>query len=221
MSPFKFSIVLLLMLLLSACSEKSTDDSPIDTGTPSEEIREEVPETEDSAEEKIDLKRFFMKDGSVAKYLGDGNEYASYQARTQWHNDNTVSIYEDNGGTVVIRTYRITEDSIHLIKEQAEYYETYSPTDEELKSLPIISTILQTPIETGKTFDEWTVVSIDQTLETPYKTFDDVIVLEKTDESGALQRKYFVQDFGEIKREFIMKENDAEFSVTSTLESVD
>lgn len=221
MSAFKYPIVLALMLLLSACSEKSTDDSPIDTGTPSEEIQEEVPETEDSAEERIDLKRFFMKDGSVAKYLGDGNEYASYQARTQWHNDDTVSIYEDNGGTVVIRTYRITEDSIDLIKEQGEYYETYSPTDEELQSLPIISTILQTPIETGKTFDEWTVVSIDQTLETPYKTFDDVIVLEKTDESGAVQRKYFVQDFGEIKREFIMKENDAEFSVTSTLESVD
>lgn len=221
MSAIKYSIVLLLMLLLSACSEKSTDDSPIDTGTPSEEIREEVPQTEDSAEEKIDLKRYFMKDGTVAKYLGDGNEYASYQARTQWHNDDTVSIYEDNGGTVVIRTYRITEDSIHLIKEQGEYYETYSPTDEELQSLPIISTILQTPIETGITFDEWTIVSIDQTLETPYKTFDEVIVLEKTDESGAVQRKYFVQDFGEIKREFIMQENDAEFSVTSTLESVD
>ena len=223
MSAFKYLGILVLLLFLSACDEKTVFETPTKTEnkTEDEETQEVVKEdSKTPIEEKIELTSFFMQDGAVANYLGEGNEYASYQARTQWHNDDTVSIYEDNGGTTVIRTFRITEDSIDLIKEQGEFYEQFNPTDEELESLPTISTFLQLPLEKGTTFDEWTLVNVEQTLETPYKTFDDVIVLEKTDESGAIQRKYVVEGFGEVKREFLMKENDSEFIVTSILETV-
>lgn len=223
MSAFRYLGILVLLFFLSACDEKSVLETPTETEnkTEDEETQEVVKEdSKTPIEEKIDFTSFFMQDGAVANYLGEGNEYASYQARTQWHNDDTVSIYEDNGGTTVIRTFRITGDSIDLIKEQGEFYEQFNPTDEELESLPTISTFLRLPLEKGTTFDGWTLVNVEQTLETPYKTFDDVIVLEKTDENGAIQRKYVVEGFGEVKREFLMKENDSEFIVTSTLETV-
>jgi len=41
-------------------------------------------------------------------------------------------------------------------------------------------------------------------------------------EDDFINRKYFAQGFGEIKREAIMKtENDDDFIVTSSLQSVD
>ncbi|MGE6488716.1 hypothetical protein [Paenisporosarcina sp. NPDC076898] len=224
MSAFRFLGLMVLLLLFSACGENSAVETPTDTvNTSKDEETQEVVKEESKTpiEEKIELKNFFMRDGAVASYLGEGNEYASYQARTQWHNDDTVSIYEDNGGTTVIRTYRITEGSIDLIKEQGEFYEQFNPTNDDLKSLPTLSTFLKLPLEKGTTFDEWTLVNVDQMLETPFETFDGVIVLEKTDDSGAIQRKYLVEGFGEVKREFLMKENDAEFIVTSTLETVE
>ncbi|MCZ8535890.1 hypothetical protein M9R32_01640 [Paenisporosarcina quisquiliarum] len=224
MSPFRYLGLLMLLFLFSACGQNSADKIPADTvnAPQDEEAQEDVKEeSQTSIEEKVELKSFFMRDGAVASYIGEGNEYASYQARTQWHNDDTVSINEDNGGTTVIRTYRITDDSIDLIKEQGEFYEQFNPTNEDLKSLPTLSTFLQLPLEKGTTFDEWTLVNVEQTLETPYETFNHVIVLEKTDDNGAIQRKYLVKGFGEVKREFLMKENDAEFIVTSILETVE
>lgn len=233
MSLFKSFVVLMLFLLLSACGEDPVVDPSVDETPSSEEKQpeENIEEPEEVVTDPepvtepgpnlIQLSSFFMQDGATAKYLGDGNEYASYQARTQWHNDHTVSIFEDNGGTTVLRTYRISDVSIDLIQEQGEFYDEYNPTDEELEELPILSTFLQLPLETGEVFDDWEIISVDQTLETPFQLFEQVIVLEKTDDTGAIQRKYIVEEYGEIKREFIMLEEDIEFIVTSTLESVE
>ncbi|HSO57850.1 MAG TPA: hypothetical protein VLQ66_06400 [Paenisporosarcina sp.] len=226
MSLIKFIPILLLFFLLSACGEDLVEEPSDSNENPSTEEQQpeeniEEPEEVFTEPELIQFSSYFMQDGATATYLGDGNEYASYQARTQWHNDNTVSIYEDNGGTTLLRTYRISDESIDLIQEQGEFYDEFNPTDEELQELPILSTFLKLPLEAGEVFDDWEIISSDQTLETPYQLFEQVIVLEKTDDTGAIQRKYIVEQYGEIKREFIMLEEDTEFIVTSTLESVE
>ena len=234
MSTLKIASVLILFSLLSGCGEDSDKSPSVSNETPSaeEEQRDEViqkpeediaePEPEPEPEpNKVQLSNFFMQDGVTAMYLGEGNEFASYRARTQWHNDHTVSIFEDNGGTTLLRTYRISDESIDLIQEQGEFYDEFNPTDEELQELPILSTFLKLPLEAGKVFEDWEIISVDQTLETPFQLFEQVIVLEKSDDTGAIQRKYIVEKYGEIKREFIMNEEDNEFIVTSTLESVE
>lgn len=230
MSLIKFIPILILFFLLSACGEDPVEEPSDSNENPSTEEQQpeeniEEPEevvTEPEPEpELIQFSSYFMQDGATATYLGDGNEYASYQARTQWHNDTTVSIYEDNGGTTLLRTYRISDESIDLIQEQGEFYDEFNPTDEVLQELPILSTFLKLPLEAGEVFDDWEIISVDQTLETPFQLFEQVIVLEKTDDTGAIQRKYIVEQYGEIKREFIMLEEDTEFIVTSTLESVE
>ena len=230
MSLLKSFIIMILFFLLSACGEDPVVEPPNSNVTPSteeEQPEENIEEPEEvvtepqSEPELIQFSSYFMQDEAIANYFGDGNEYASYQARTQWHNDNTVSIYEDNGGTTLLRTYRISDESIDLIQQQGEFYDEFNPTDEELQELPILSTFLKLPLEAGEVIDDWEIISVDQTLETPFQLFEEVIVLEKTDDTGAIQRRYIVEEYGEIKREFIMLEEDIEFIVTSTLESVD
>jgi len=228
MKLLKSTVLFIFILLLSSCNttiDKESNGKPDTPDYDEEETVGVVEKPKEVIEEpekvRVDLANFFMEDGAVANYLGDGNEYASFLARTQWHNGNTVSIYEDNGGTTVLRTYRITEESIDLIKEAGEFYDKFNPTDVELNALPTLSTFLQLPLEEGELFDDWMIISVNQIIETPYQTFEKVILLEKTDESGAIQRKYLVSDFGEIKREFIMNEDEIEFSVTSVLESVE
>jgi hypothetical protein len=224
MSLIKFIPILILSFLLSACGNDPAEEPSESNENPSTE-EENIEEPEEVVTEPepelIQFSSYFMQDGATANYLGDGNEYASYQARTQWHNDNTVSIYEDNGGTTLLRTYRVSDESIDLIQEQGEFYDEFNPTDEELQELPILSTFLKLPLATGEVFDDWEIISVDQTLETPFQLFEQVIVLEKTEDTGAIQRKYIVEQYGEIKREFIMLEEDNEFIVTSTLESVE
>lgn len=235
MKLVKMITALILLLLLSACGSSTLSEPPDDAEKPIDLVEEKPDENikepdevvkepneseEGSNQEEDEISSFFMNDGTVASYLGEGNEYASYKARTQWHNEDTVSIYEDNGGTTLIRTYRISSNSIDLIKEEGEFYEVYNATDDELKNLPKLSTFLQLPIEKGESFDDWLIVDVDLTIDTPFQRFEHVIMLENTNESGSIVRKYIAKEYGEIKREFIMIEDDNEFIVTSTLESV-
>ncbi len=217
MSFLKGFIVLFLLLFLSACID---NQKPIQDNYPQTQVEEKPLVAEEAVSEVVDLSHFFLKDGSIASFVGEGNEYASYQTRTEWHNDHTVSIYEDNGGTRLIRTYRIEDDSIQLIQEEGEFYGEYDANDDELQRLTPLSTFLQLPLKKGILFDDWMIVSINQTIDTPFKTFHDVIMLEKKTESGSILRKYMVKGYGEVKREFIMDNTTDGFSVTSTIESI-
>lgn len=204
MKKFCWFISVICLLLLCACSEETLK-----------------PVSSPPIEQPVNLADYFMEDQAVAKYKGEGNEYASYTARTQWHNRNTVSIYEDNGGTTILRTYRISENSIDLIQEQGEFYDTFEPTDKELEAMPILSTFLKLPLKQGTSFDGWVIASVNDSLTTPLKNFNEVIKLEKKDDSGAIQRKYITKQYGEVKREYIMQDGENEFIVTSTIESIE
>lgn len=224
MPTMKVFSMFYLLILLSGCSElgvnipsKTSADTSRDGEPPSQENLLELGQAE---QEAIDLSTFFMQDGAVANYLGEGNEFASYQARTQCHYENTVFNFEDIGGTVVLRTYRITKDSIDLIQEKGEYYENYLPSGDELDKLPVRSTFLGLPLQVGATFDEWTILGIDQSVEIPLQNFEQAIILEKQEQSGAVNRKYIVRNFGEVKREYVISDVDTEFIVTSTLASI-
>lgn len=242
MKGIKILSILCLLLFLSSCgfqteknsnegsdlNEKSNDKE--NTNEDNNEVEVNSDENSNNENEQPDINseevsiafsNFFMKDNSVAKYLGEGNEYATYTARTQWHNDHTVSIFEDNGGTILLRTYRITDEAIELINEQGEFYGEFNPTNEELDAMPAISTFLQLPIEKGREFDGWKIIAVNLTLETPLQKFEEVIQIQKIDETGSIQNRYIVENFGEIKREFIMNEEDIKFSVTSTIESIE
>ena len=65
------------------------------------------------------------------------------------------------------------------------------------------------------------VIELDVTVETPFETFDNAVVLEQASEGGGINRSYLVEGYGEVKREFIMEEEAETFTVTSSLESIE
>ncbi|WP_342601017.1 hypothetical protein MHB48_08395 [Psychrobacillus sp. FSL H8-0483] len=212
----KLLLLLIPILFLCACGTNKTITESTDKVPVKEEpVKETLP-----VEEVVNLAQFFLPDQSTAQFKGEGNEYASYSLKTQYINDNYVATYEDNGGTIVQRIYKISEDNISLLAENGEAYEAEIPSIEELESMPVIDIYLATPLEVGTKFNGWEITSTSDTLQTDLQTFENVIVIEKAEEQGNVTRKYFAKDFGEIKREFIMNANEEELIVSSTIEKL-
>lgn len=217
----------LSILLLSACGSEPVMPE-VGTPEPETEIPEEVDKdaggeikAEDPGEGRPDLHAYFMEDGTTAKFKGEGNEFAAITLRTVYLQDDHIAVYEDNGGTVTLRVYRLQGDRVDLVKEQQEYYEEYTPTAEELKALEPVSLYYQLPIAVGDQVKGMTVVEMNAQVETPYRSFGQAILLEHTSEDGALLRTYLVEGYGEVRREFRMTEGNEEFIVTSSLESIE
>lgn len=185
----------------------------------SEPVPVEEPVIDEAADvpSNVDLSSYYLKDGQVAHFAGEGNEFASYTARTVWHDDRHVTVYEDNGGTVMARTFRLEDERIVVVREEGEQYEDYEPSAEELESLKPLNTYLQLPLEVGRSFDGWTVIDDSSSVKTPLQPFDHAVVLEKTGEDGTIIRRYFAEGFGEVKREFVMDD----FIVLSMIEQIE
>lgn len=197
----------------TAQGDKSSDTGDGESGSIVDADEEEATDT-------LPFSSYFMKDGTVAHFEGEGNEFATYTARTKYLDDNYISVYEDNGGTVMLRIFRIEEDQVLLVFEQGERYEELKPSELALESLEPISVYLKSPLEKGSEFDGWTVIDNSTTLITPVKNFENVLLIEKKGENGT-HRRYFAEGYGEIKREFIMTDNSAESKVTSTLSKIE
>jgi hypothetical protein len=216
-----------LLFVLNACGSEPVMPE-VRTPEPETEIPEEMEQpageeaaAEEPAEEATDLYVYFMEDGTTAKFKGEGNEFAAITLRTDYLEGKHVAVYEDNGGTTVLQVYRLGDGRIDLVKEEPEFYEEYTPTLAELQALEPISLFLELPIEKGDKIKGMTVIEKDAQVETPYKNFEQAILLESTSEEGAVSRAYLVEGFGEVKREFRMGEGEEEFVVTSSLEAIE
>lgn len=217
--------IILSGLLVTACGQDNANPTPKkeenESTVDEEKEIDEKPSVkeEEKAPDGYSLAGFFMKDGAEVEFKGEGNEFAQFTAKTQWLNDRFVNVYEDNGGTVMLRTFRIDKDKIVVVQEEGESYTEYNPSASELEQLKPQYTYLQLPLKKGEQFDGWTVIDHNAKLDTPLQAFKNVFVIEKENEGG-INRKYFAEGYGEIKREFIMKEGDEEFIVTSTIEKI-
>lgn len=213
-------ISLFAVALLVGCTDQSST-TPQPNDPPSTETETE-PEIEEPQEMGPDLHTYFMPNQSIARFEGMGNEYATYTLETQYLYDDYIGTLEDNSGTVVQRIYRVEENRIVKIFEEAEAYEADFPPFNELESMPELETYLSLPLEEGTAFGGWTIEQVDGTLETPFQTFTDVIMLSQEGEDQSVIEKYFVEGFGEVKRVFRMPGGEGEeFEVISTLQSVD
>lgn len=222
-----------LALLLAACADENIKDdkTSIKDGTniTSKETAEKNLGGEQGTNEGtphqnddvvMPMRDFFLKDGTKAHYKGEGNEFAGFTMEIAQPYENYFIVYENNGGIFLRRIYSVTDNQIYILDETTVDYKDEFPSLDELTQMTPTGIYLQKPLKVGATFDLWTVVQIDATVETPYRTFNDAIVIEKKDKH-AINRKYFVQGFGEVKREAIqISEEGEEFTVTSELESI-
>lgn len=228
----QYLLVLVTLLFLVACNDTEVNNNPIVTPPAPQSDNEQVTNTENPTDNEIDqensnsidFKRYFKPDGSTAYYLGEGNEFATYTEKTIYLSSEYVATIIDNGGATTMKIYRILDDRIELIANDVidVLPETQEfPNVQDLDDLEAIETYLTGPLKVGTTFGKWTIVETNITLETPVNTFENVFVLEEQGEDY-LNRKYFVEDYGVIKEEFIMQiENEDEFVVTSTLKNIE
>lgn len=211
----------LSILLLAACS----DNKKAFLEKPSIEENNEEQTTLEN-EENMNVAQFFLQDETTAYFKGEGNEYASYTVNTKWLSKDYVALIEDNGGAAILKIYRIMNDSDEVNKLYEEVIEGHPddvrfPIIEELKSYPQIEVLIKGPLEVGTTFDNWKIVDTGAILETPYQKFKNVIVIEQVADDF-INRKYFVKNFGEVKRESIMNiDGEENYIVTSTLEKIE
>ena len=238
-----------LLLVLTACgsdptpptAENSDPTPPIEEDTTFEQIEPEVTvsddevEIDENTEEDIvekpeapsdpqaipaSLLDYFPPDDTSVYYEGVGNEFATMANTVSRPAPDYVVIHENNGGSYMQKVYKLDGDKILLVKEEPVDMNVLLPTIAELDALVPIRTYLEKPIQVGTTFDDWTIVEIDASLQTPYQQFDDVVVVEQVD-GDFINRIYLAEGFGEVKRESIMTiAGEPDYVVTSTLENM-
>ncbi|MFC5603380.1 hypothetical protein [Sporosarcina koreensis] len=217
--------VLLIVLIASGCTNKTTSmnnsGNSGETTNPTDQKGNAQNSNAKPNQNDQSLLDYFLPAGSTARFKGEGNEFAKLDIDFAHPYKDYVILHENNGGAVIRRIYKIEKEQILKIEEQPVDLKQEFPSRQDLEAMEPIGIYLKKPFEVGTTFDEWKIVETDVTVETPYETFDHAFVIEYKGEDF-VNRKYFVEGFGEVKRESIMKtvDKDEDFIVTSTLESV-
>ena len=144
------------------------------------------------------FKTYFRKTGDVAYFVGKGNEFASYKLETTWLDEHYIQTVIDNGGGITQEIYRITANEIQLIYNEIIESIPIQFELNDLEKLPVISVILQGPLENGKTFNGKT-ISLPEVVETPIGIFENAVkVSEQYD--GGINHTYYVPNEGIVKR---------------------
>lgn len=142
--------------------------------------------------------------GSTWEYLGEGNEYASFNRKVLFTSGNLAQIREDNGGTVSAAVFKISPEAVSRVFFMGEAY------DDQMNYLNTSSNeniiILKTPLQVGT---KWTepngtreIVDINATIATPAGSFTQCLKVKISNENSTLY-EYYKKGVGMVKREFI------------------
>lgn len=223
MRLYRLSIVLLSTTLLAmGCSNNAVTPNNSGNSGESTNPNQGTQNGNNQVNETVDesLKNYFLPEGSKAHFKGEGNEFAELDVTFAMPYENIVGVHENNGGAIIRYIYKIEKDQITTINHTAVDMKADFPSLKEIEAMKPEGIYLKKPFEVGTTFGKWKITETNVTVETPYQTFDNAFVIESK-ENNAVNRKYFVEGYGEVKRESIMDvENNEKFIVTSTLESV-
>ncbi|BAQ11022.1 leucyl-tRNA synthetase [Bacillus sp. OxB-1] len=213
-----------MLLLLGACGKPNStamDNSGTSKGSATTENGTSKPGQGKEHAEAIDMIDYFPPDGTQARFEGVGNEFAEFEIEVAHPTDHYVIIHENNGGAIVRRIFRLEPNAINILEEQVVENKEDFPDLPALEEMTPTGVYLKKPFTEGTTFGFWTIVDTDATVETPYQTFDNALVIEEKGKDY-INRKYFVKGIGEVKRESVMQTTDGEeFTVTSSLESIE
>jgi hypothetical protein len=157
---------------------------------------------------------FPVKQGYSWKYLGEGNEYATFTNEVMFTKGNLAQTREDNGGSVTAAVYKTTEDAITRI-----FYlpEEYSNTN-HLNSKPNDNLIiLKAPLKVGTSWKgpdaPREIVDVNAKVTTPLGTYTKCIKVKLTYKDSVVN-EYYNAGVGMVKQEFI----SGDIIVTSSLE---
>jgi hypothetical protein len=202
--------VLASFLLLTGCSNTQETVPQGNNQTPSKNT-EQNPDKKASDLKPSDF--FPLALGYTWEYEGEGNEYASFNRKVVFSNNNLHQIREDNGGTASASVYKVSPAEVTRVFFQGEAYGEENYLNSELKEN---LAILKTPLKVGTKWKEPNgtreIVSINETVSTPAGTYNECIKVKISSENSTMN-EYFKDGIGMVKREFI----SGETKVTSSL----
>lgn len=158
---------------------------------------------------------FPLTKGSSWQYLGEGNEYASFNRLVLFTKENRSQMKWDNGGTVGAAVFETTDSAVTRIFMQGEGYDETNFLDVPPSEHIII---LKAPLEVGNRWENQKgdireIVDTSATITTPAGTFENCIKI-KISYPGSTIYEYYKDGAGMVKSEFI----SGDTRVTSTLE---
>jgi hypothetical protein len=170
---------------------------------------------EEPQPEPLSLKEIFpLSQGSTWQYLGEGNEYASFNRKVLFLEGDRAQVAEDNGGTVSASVFKTTEEEIIRTFFQGEEYDETNLLDQESNDSLVV---LKAPLKVGTSWEVpggvREIVETDAVVDTPAGKFEGCIKVSIKLENSTMY-EYFKAGIGMVKREF---ESEG-MKVTSTLE---
>lgn len=208
----------------------SNDETP-DTGTgkPGENPSQPTTKPTDPDDSKPDpvhkdhlVKAYFPQQNQIKYFKGTGNEFAEEKEIIFELQGSYLPTIVSNGGTSMLKIYKLTDKGIYLVYQQPEYYENYVPEVITLQDSFTEIPILTEPVAEGRVINGWKIISKDKNLLLPIGSIKKAIVLEQVNQDGSITRQYWAPKFGLVKKEFYMKDNSgAETLITSELLDTD
>lgn len=207
----KWLFLLVTSLLLVGCVEINVNTSK----------NEQKPPQPNVDEQTVSLLDYFPNNPIEKQFQGIGNEFAQYSETFFEKEGDYYPAIVDNGGTRLLRIYRVTDKEISIVYEQPEFYEETIPSIASLEAAFQNKPLMTLPLEVGKTMGDWKIVSLSETVTVPFGTFSDAIVLEKTNEDGSINRQFWVEEYGKVKDEYSQKDENGDlFEVKSELDTI-
>ncbi len=157
---------------------------------------------------------FPLTRGSSWKYLGEGNEYASFNRVVLFTKEDRAQIKWDNGGTVGAAVFETTNCAVTRIFMQGEEYEEKNFLDTSNEH----TIILKAPLEVGTSWEDLKggvkeIVDINAAVTTPAGTFENCVKVKTTGQESTIY-DYYKEGVGMVKSEFI----SGDTQITSSLQ---
>ncbi|MEH7391881.1 hypothetical protein [Bacillus sp. JJ1474] len=201
----KYLFLLIGFLLLTGCAEKKAE-SPKPKGTA----------------EEIKIEEYFPQENKTYVYRGEGNEYAAFTEFFYQRTDSYLPSIVENGGTRILKIYKLTDKGIYQVYDRPEFYDEEIPPLAELEKQFNLVPLLIKPLQVEKSFNGFTISHTNAELLLPIGKVKNVVIIEQYDkENETIVRKYWAPGMGMVKQEFVSSEKNTEkFSVTSELEKI-
>ncbi|WP_034549505.1 GerMN domain-containing protein [Carnobacterium funditum] len=239
--PILFSL-LLLGLILSSCRFFNEDTPPVNESVSSQKemnsrskkstsSNEMSSSSNDERSASSDTAKETTTENQVADYfpetankqyvyVGEGNEYASYNVFTDYEANNRKQTRTNNGGTEVVKVLALEENQLIVLLNQGEIYTRENclerQTTNENEEIEIL---IKKPIKAGtswETIGERTrsITAINVSVTTPVGTFETIEVTTEGTEDKEMA--YYAPNIGLVKSVFASEG----YNVTSTLSEI-
>jgi len=207
-------MVALLVPLLASCSlfGGSANDSSADSSAGSS-VSSSVSSSTDSgsasSSEPADattIEAYYPFSASVfTKYLGEGNEYASFTAYPQYIEGNRMQITSNNGGTQIVTVLELADGELREVFSRPETYFRENMLEKTASSDAAnqLDILLKEPLEVGNSWMNPSgvpseITNLTAAIETPMGNFEALEVTTTYETSTT--KDYYVQGMGLVKR---------------------